>query len=170
MKKNKLSFFHNLFFFPMTSITIILLFTQYILLILTILLAIIYIIPIIFIRRFHKVNYVFTVNLCFAAICCGIYWLISTRQMFGTLGEKSLDTASCFVLNYFSMMCTIQFPLATIEVSVHRFCSVVYPRKLFFKKKPWVITCIVSQWLFGIIFSLPQLATIKLVRPSDNNI
>jgi hypothetical protein len=65
-------------------------------------------------------------------------------------------------------MCTIQVPLAVAEVSVHRLCSVVYPRKPFFKKKQWAIICIASQWTVGIIFALPELSTSNLVSISDD--
>jgi hypothetical protein len=61
------------------------------------------------------------------------------------------------------MMCTLQVPLAVIEVSVHRLCSVLYFTKPFFKKKRWAMICIASQWTIGIIVSLPRISFDNLV-------
>jgi len=136
---------------------------QIIFFILTILLAIIYIIPILFIRRFHNVNNVFTVNLCVAAICCCTYWLFYYFALeFNPL--YLLGTRTCVTVYYFQMMCTLEVPLALVESSVHRLCSVVYHTKIFFKKKRWAIICIVSQWTIGIIFSIPQISLGGSVR------
>ncbi|CAF0720890.1 unnamed protein product [Adineta ricciae] len=51
-------------------------------------------------------------------------------------------------------MCTLQVPLALIEVSCYRLCCIVYHTKAFFRRKQWIITCVLSQWTFGILISL----------------
>jgi len=136
---------------------------QIILLILTILLAIIYLIPILLIRQFHNINNVFTVNICFASICCCIYWLFYYIILeFDPQYFSAVQT--CIAFNYFQMMCTIQVPLAVVEASVHRLCSIVYHTKPFFKKKRWAIICIASQWTVGIVFSLPRISINDPVR------
>ncbi|CAF1258304.1 unnamed protein product [Adineta ricciae] len=116
-------------------------------------LACIYSIPIILIRRFHTTNNVFTVNLCFAAIFCGLYWLLNLTL---SLVNPNLYTnvTACRILGYFEMMCTLQVPLALIEVSRYRLCYIVYHTKPFFRRKQWIVTCVVSQWTFGILISL----------------
>jgi hypothetical protein len=153
----------------MTSVTTILMSIEITLFIITILLTFIYLIPILLIRRFHNVNNVFTVNLCFAAICCDTYTLATylTSNFFPT---NFIDPVICFVLTHFGMMCTIQVPLALVEVSIHRLCSVVYHTKPFFKKKQWLIICISSQWTAGFIFSLPQISSINSVRISNHKL
>jgi hypothetical protein len=134
--------------------------------VLTIVLAFVYLIPIIFIRRFHNINNVFTVNFCFATICCDTYWLVYSilTDYFPT---SIYNTTACLTLNYFTTMCTLQVPLAIVGMSVQRLCSVVYHAKGFFQKKRWIIICILSEWIIGIIFALPQLSTINSVRISD---
>jgi hypothetical protein len=154
----------------MASATTVLILIPIALPVITILLSLIYLIPILFLRRFHNVNNVFTLNFCFAAICCDIYWLsYSVMIHFFPTSYPYNDAASCFLLNYFQVMCTIQVPYAVVSVSIHRLCSVVYYTKPFFKTKQWAIICISSQWIVGIIFSLLQISSVNLVRISDKN-
>jgi hypothetical protein len=140
----------------MTEITIIYI-IQIILLLLNILSALIYSIPILLIRRFHSINNAFTVNLCFATICSAIYWL-SYCIAIQFYPQHLAGDQICIVLGYFGIMCTIQLPLALVEVSVYRLCSVVYFTKPFFKKKQWAMICIASQWAIGIIAPLPRIS------------
>jgi len=152
----------------MVSLTTILIPIQITFFVITILLAIIYLIPILLIRRFHNVNNIFTVNLCVASICCDIYWLSNFINS-NFFPQNSNDAASCFAQNYFAMVFTMQVPLALIEIAIHRLSSVVYHRKPFFKKKRWVIICILCQWIAGVILSLPEISSINSVRFSDHN-
>lgn len=136
---------------------------QIILFLITILLAIIYLIPILSIRRFHSINNIFTINICLAAIFACCYWLsyyiiLELYTIF--LSESKV----CIVFNYFEMMCTFQMPLAVVVASVHRCCSIVYHTKPFFKKKQWAVTCIASQWIIGIVFSIPRIPFFDPVR------
>ncbi|UJR21680.1 hypothetical protein I4U23_024757 [Adineta vaga] len=108
-------------------------------LVLILLLALIYLIPILFIPRFHSINNVFTVNLCIATMCCSIYW----------------------ISNFISLIfypSTLSVPLAIVTTSFHRLCSIVYHTKPYFKKKRWAMLCISSQWLAGMILSLPRIS------------
>lgn len=117
-------------------------------------LAIIYSIPILFIRRFHNVNNVFTVNFCFAVICCGVHWLCN--RIITRFDPQLLSgNINCVVSNYFQMMCTLQVPFAIIGMSVYRLCAVLYHTKIFFRRQRWITLCIVSQWTIGIIVSIP---------------
>jgi hypothetical protein len=150
----------------MVEVTNILVIIQMTIFALNILFAFVYSIPILLIRRFHNVTNAFTVNLCFAAICCNTYWLFYTIMINFFLANISNATA-CFLLNYFAIMCTIQVPLAVIGVSIYRLCSVVYHTKAFFRKKRWAIICIATQWLSGIILSLPEISMINSVRIFD---
>jgi hypothetical protein len=136
---------------------------QIIILVLAIILALIYSISILLLRRFHNVNNIFTVNLCFAAICCCSYWLFYII-VYRFYPEILAGDQACVAVNYFEMMCTIQVPLAVVEVSVHRLCSVVYHTKLFFKKKRWAVICITSHWIIGIFVALPRITINDPVR------
>jgi hypothetical protein len=133
---------------------------------LMIVLAFVYLIPIIFIRRFHNTSNVFTVNFCFAAICCDTYWLVY-YVLTNYFPISISNTTACLLFDYFGTMCTIPVPLALIGMSVQRLCSVVYHTKGFFQKKRWIMICILSEWTLGIIFALPQLSAINSVRISD---
>jgi hypothetical protein len=147
----------------MVSVTTILIAIEITLFVITILLAIIYLIPILFIRQFHNINNVFTVNICFASICCCTYWL-SFYLILEFSSQYLSGDQTCIAFNYFQMMCTIQVPLAVVQASVHRLCSIVYHTKLFFRKKRWAIICIASQWTVGIIFALPRISLNDPVR------
>ncbi len=59
---------------------------------------------------------------------------------------------------------TLEIPLSFATISIHRFCSVVYYHKNFFKTKKWIFICILGQWIFGILSILPILSGIQLVR------
>jgi hypothetical protein len=146
----------------MTEVTTILIYIQFTVFVLIFLLALVYFIPIVFIRRFHNVNNVFTVNLCFAIICCDTYWyfyLIMANFFVATISNAT----SCSILNYFATMCTIQVPLAVVVVTIHRLCCIVYHTKPFFKRKQWATLCITSQWLTGIILSIARISFDGLV-------
>jgi hypothetical protein len=71
---------------------------------------------------------------------------------------------TCIAFDYFEMICTFQVPLAVVQASVHRLCSIVYHTKSFFKKKRWAIICIASQWAVGILFSLLRISFNNPVR------
>ena len=134
-----------------------------VLLVLTIIASLVYIIPILFVRRFHTLNNVFTINLSFTTISCSIFWLIIT--IISTyFSDYHFDSVSCYLLNFFGLHCTIQVPLTLVEVSVHRLCSIIYHTKPFFKTKRWATLCIISQWMTGIILSLPLLSPNNMVR------
>jgi hypothetical protein len=124
--------------------------------VITILLALIYSIPIIFIRRFQNFNNIFTANLCFAIICCDIYWILY-YLLLKFFPQYLSNQDICSVLVYFEMMCTFQVPLAFVAVTVNRLCSIVYHTKAFFKRKQWIILCITVQWILGIILSIPRI-------------
>ncbi|CAF0720871.1 unnamed protein product [Adineta ricciae] len=126
-------------------------------LVLIILLAVIYLIPIIFIRRFHTVNNLFTLNLAVAAICCSVYWL-TYFVLFIFYTYALSDSRFCAILDYFQMVCSLQVPLAIVATSLHRLCSIVYMTKPYFKKKRWGIICISGQWIACIVLSVPQIS------------
>lgn len=126
-------------------------------------LAFMYSIPIIFIRRFHHINNIFTVNLCCATICCCVCWLsIYIISLF--YPDRISGDRICLVLNYFQIRCTLQVPLAAVETSVHRLCSIVYHTKPFFRQKRWAVICIVCQWTTGFILPLLRILFENSVR------
>ncbi|CAF3633652.1 unnamed protein product [Adineta steineri] len=89
-----------------------------------------------------------------AAINIVISITVTTRFVLIIISELSLlALIICVTLNYFRTTCTLQVPLAIIQISVNRFCSVVYHTKFFFKTKQWAMICISTQWILGISIS-----------------
>ena len=147
----------------MADVQFILFLFQIILLAITILLALIYLVPILLFRQFHQRLNIFTVNVSMSVICCALFWLVyDWIGQFNPLQLYSLK--NCSLVLYTQMMCTIQLPLALAVVSIHRFCLVVYHRKIFFQQKQWMIMCVTCQWLVGFVIPLPLLRRDTSVR------
>jgi hypothetical protein len=105
----------------------------------------------------------FTLNVCISMICCAIFWIpYKTTRLINP--QVVLFHDICILIDYTHVACTIQVPLSLIVISVHRFYSIVYHTKLFFKSKQWVIICIASQWIFGLLVALPMIAPKGPVR------
>ncbi|CAF1541032.1 unnamed protein product [Rotaria sp. Silwood1] len=134
-----------------------------IILIIIILFAFIYSFPIIFIRRFHQHNNILTLNICLVTIFCCFSWIFIHVLFMINNPYTTLQRMNLF-FNITAMIFTIQVPLSFLAASIHRCCSIIYHMKIFFKTKHWVILCIGSQWLFGIIISIPDLIQIRLSR------
>ena len=54
---------------------------------------------------------------------------------------------TCLILPYTFNIASIAIPFPFVIFSIHRFCSIVYYKKHFFKTKLWVAICIASYWL-----------------------
>ncbi len=83
------------------------------------------------------------------------------KYLYGTYGFM---LNSCIFVFIVPTILTLQIPLNFVTVSINRFCSVVYYHKNFFKTKRWILICILSQWIFGILCILLILSGIQLVR------
>jgi hypothetical protein len=126
-------------------------------------LAIIYTGTILCVRHFHHSNNFLTVNLCLAAICCSTYWIFF-YIMLNFFTEFFGDDSICPYISYCEMMCTLQVPLATVVVSVHRLFSIVYHTKAFFKTKKCIVICVACQWLAGILAPILRIPFVRPVR------
>jgi len=132
---------------------------------LIILVATIYSIPILFIRRFHHRNNILTLNICLVTICCCLYWVFFYTMLYINIsGTYQYMLNTCIFVYIVPTILTLQIPFSFVTVSVNRFCCVVYYHKNFFKTKRWILICILSQWIFGILCILPTLLGIQLVR------
>ena len=122
--------------------------------VLTIILGLIYLITTLCRGHIRRHIYTLTINLCLAIIFCAFFWMIYYILL--EYNFRQLYTEHiCIILLYAEMVCTLQVPLAFIIISIHRLCSIVYHTKLFFKSKLWLCICVISQWLTGLILSLP---------------
>ena len=126
-------------------------------------LAIIYTSTVLCVRRFHHYNNFLTVNLCLAAICCSTYWIFF-YIMLNFFPEFFADDSICPYISYCEMMCTLQVPLATVIVSIHRLFSIVHHTKSFFKTKKCVGLCVACQWLVGILAPIVRVPFVQPVR------
>lgn len=128
----------------------------------TILFAFIYSIPIIYIRRFHNHNNIFTLNICLAVILCSLSWL--SFWLMSTLDVPYLDVEKIWPFLFGAQtILTIQVPYSFVIVSIHRYCSIAYPTKIFFKTKKWILLCIMSQWILGFTLPIPNFFCIQWV-------
>jgi hypothetical protein len=117
-------------------------------------LAFIYSCSILFIRRFHHHNNIFILNICLTIIGTCLYFIIYFTMLYFDL--RSLYAPNmCIVLLYAYNIASIGIPFGFLTFSVHRFCSIVYHTKPFFKTKRWMVICIGCQWTSEFIISLP---------------
>lgn len=137
---------------------------QSILVIIVIFITCIYSIPIIFIRRFHHPNNMFTLNVCIATILCCFSWLpFYITNSFDDDEDVLINPSATFVY-ILRMIFTMEVPCSLVVASIHRYCSLVYHTQIFFKKKRWYISCIGIQWLLGILIAIPIAACVNIVR------
>lgn len=125
--------------------------------------ALIYMIPIIFIRRFHRPNFIFTANLAATVIGCSVTWLVAL--VFMDLNHTLfLNLSQCALMMYFPATFTSQFPLAIVQISFHRLLTIVYHRENIVRNNVWATIFIILQWLFGFLLGLPAISVKNVVR------
>ncbi|UJR16769.1 hypothetical protein I4U23_003669 [Adineta vaga] len=61
----------------------------------------------------------------------------------------------CLVIYYAYSIASIQMPFAFVTFTVHRFCSILYHTRPFFRTNKWVFICIAGQWISEFLISLP---------------
>ena len=127
--------------------------TQYVT---VVLLALIYSLPIMCIRRFQHRNNIFTLNVCLTTVFSCLAWLPTTIS---TLFGYSLD----YLRQKWPWLCVLQgmsdtiIPYSLVLISFHRCCSIVYPRKRFFRTKKWMVVCFIRQWVVAALLSIPDI-------------
>jgi len=129
---------------------------QDIVFVLALLLTIVYSILILFIRRFHHRNNIFTLNICSTIISAAVFFIIDLTMAY--FDPQTLYAPnSCIILLYAYNIACIGIPFSFITFSVHRLCFIVYYTKPFFNTKRWIVMCIASQWISEFILSLPYI-------------
>ena len=121
-----------------------------------ILLACIYSIPILFIKRFRNPLNILTVNLAISCSICALYWTI--YYILHVVLLDDLNNWNCVLFQYFQTIVNFQEIYAVCNVSINRFCIILYNNKLLFKTQRWAFICISFQWLMGFILSLPLIS------------
>ena len=120
------------------------------------LLALIHSCFIIFIPRFHHTNNIFILNICFSLIGISVYFSVFFAMLyFDVLRLLALDT--CGTVLYVYNIASNTLPFSFLTFTIHRFCSIVYQEKPFFKTKQWVMICIGIQRIIELILALPYI-------------
>ena len=123
--------------------------------IVTIFLALIYSVPIVVLRRFHQLNHIFTLNASLAVLLSSLAWFPSTA--ISAFNDSLQIPPKVFLfIQTAQLLFTVQIPLSFVVTSLHRYCFVIYHRKAFFKRKQWIILCLVIQWILGFLLAIPN--------------
>lgn len=103
--------------------------------------ALLYALPILFIPRFHHRHNIFILNICLTIIGSCIYFLIYFAMRYFDI-QRLYASNLCILLFY---AYNIAVPFAFVSFTIHRFCSIIYHTKPFFKTRKCVAICIASQ-------------------------
>ncbi|UJR19342.1 hypothetical protein I4U23_022471 [Adineta vaga] len=114
------------------------------------LLCFIYLYFILFVRRFRHSNNLFIFNICISIILTCVYTFI-----YFLLLSNTKESTLCTLLYYAFNIACIAIPFSFVAFTIHRFCSLLYHTKQFFKTKKWIIICISSHWFIQFLISLP---------------
>ena len=126
-------------------------------------LGLIYFFTIFFVRCFRVSYNIFTANICLACMVCATYFAVFVGMEQFDFQHLYIED-SCLMLIYFFMACPLQVPLAFTIFSLHRYCTVVHHTRRFFHSQRWLVICILSQWLAGLIIPTPYLFRTEEVR------
>jgi hypothetical protein len=116
--------------------------------------SLVYSLALLFIRRLYHQNNMFILNICLTIISSCIYFIIYFTMLYFDI-QRLYSPRTCILLLYAYNIASIEIPFSFVVFSIHRFCSMVYPAKHFFKTKRWVVICIGSQWITQCVVSLP---------------
>ncbi|UJR21717.1 hypothetical protein I4U23_024794 [Adineta vaga] len=124
--------------------------------------ALIYTIPIICISQFHHSHMILTLNICVATALCSLYWLLFyIMLMLQRQKTYRFMINSCVFVCIFPTILTLLVPFSLVTASINRYFCVKYYTKTIYKKKRWIFICILTQWIFTTLLSLPTLAGIE---------
>ena len=124
-------------------------------------LAFIYLIPILCIGRFRSPVNILTVNVSMSCIICSIYWTIYI--LLQIILSDNLNKLNCVYFQYFQTVVNCQEIYALCNISINRYCIIIYNNKILFKTQRWILITIGIQWLIGIIIPLPLFSIIDQV-------
>jgi len=122
----------------------------------TLLLTFIHSCLILFIPRFRHRNNIFYLNMCFSLFGTSLFFTIYfTMQYFDV--QRLYAAHMCRFLFYGYHIASVTVPFSFVTFTIHRFCSITYHTKPFFKGKQWFMICIGSQRIVESIIALPYL-------------
>jgi len=116
--------------------------------------ALVYSLALLFIHRLYHQNNMFILNIFHTIISCCIYFIIYFTMLYFDI-QLLYAPRTCILLLYAYNIASIEIPFSFVAFSIHRFFSIVYPAKPFFKTKRWGMICIGSQWIAQYVVSLP---------------
>ena len=112
--------------------------------------AVVYALSIICIPRFHNQHNIFVLNMCINIILTWLFFII-----YFLIADYEYPRQICNLLYYSFNVASIEVPFAFVAFSVHRLCLLKYHTRAFVKRKLWVATCIIGQWISQFVISLP---------------
>lgn len=148
----------------MTDFTVVYSYLRFILFAIIALIAFIYIVLIILMRRYQDHNTILTLNISLATMVCSIFWAaFYARFKFDSMDLVKTLLKSCDLIVIVSTSLTLQVPLSFVTASINRLFLVICHNNHLFKQKRWIFICIISQWIFGTLITLPVLAGVTPV-------
>jgi len=119
-------------------------------------LALVYSCLILSIRRFRHHNNIFILNICMSLIAFSFYYIVfATMSLFNPV--KLYAPQTCNILYFMYNFLSITTPFSFVIFTIHRFYSLVYHTKPFFKTNKWVMITISSQRIIELILCIPYL-------------
>jgi len=117
---------------------------------------------ILFNHRFRHRNNMFILNICFSLFAHVVYFgIYFNMQYFDS--RRLFVLQMCNFLFYAYNIASVTTPLSFVTFTIHRYCSLVYHTKPFFKGQRWVVICIASQRIAELILALPYVLRIQPV-------
>jgi len=111
---------------------------------------------ILFIPRFRHTNNIFILNICLSLISISVYFSVFFVMLyFDVLRILAIDT--CGIVFYIYNIASVTTPFSFLTFTIHRFCSIVYQGKPFFKSRRWAVICIGIQRIIELILAIPYL-------------
>jgi hypothetical protein len=124
---------------------------------------------ILFNPRFHHHTNMFILNICVSFLLNAIYFTNYLTMLYFDLGRLFV-LQTCNFLFYSYNIASVMTPLSFVNFTIHRYCSIVHYTKPFFKRKRWVVICIVSQFIAELIIASPYLLRIQPVSIAKKNL
>ena len=97
------------------------------------------------------------INFCFTVIFHSIFWIFYYLMLELAL-EFLFDNAHCTYLYYGQSLCTCQVTYSFMLMTLNRYLIITQPTNRLFHSCRWIMTCILCQWLIGLLLPLPLLA------------
>ena len=130
----------------------------------------IYWIALFFIRQSPNSIKLLSMNFCTVSGFNCIFWMFY-YLMIEFAPKLLLDDAHCTYLYYGQSLCTCQVTYSFTVISLNRYLIITQPTNRLFHSCRWIMTCILCQWLIGLLLPLPLLArNLQVSKTMDSSL